>query len=87
MAYRRYRDLVARGLVKNRATLRNRILKNGFPPGRLLGPNDRAWTDEELEEYEANRPVEPRAGNLPPPPEKGRPRSRKGARQLESTTP
>jgi hypothetical protein len=66
MAYRRYPYLVERGLVANRASLRNRILKNGFPPGRLIGPNTRAWTDEEIEAYEAGCPVAPKA--TPPSP-------------------
>lgn len=71
MAYRRYPYLVARGLVRNRPTLRNRILAKTFPAGRLLGPNDRAWTDEELDEYEANCPVEFK--KAPPPPKEPRP--------------
>jgi hypothetical protein len=66
MAYRRYSYLVERGLVANRASLRNRILKNGFPPGRLIGPNTRAWTDEELDAYVAACPVAPKA--TPPSP-------------------
>ena len=82
MAYRRFPYLVAEGYVANRATLRNRIRKGTFPPGRLLGPNDRAWTDEELAEYEAACPVEPKPA--PPPPKE--PVARRGARALESST-
>jgi hypothetical protein len=66
MAYRRFPYLVERGLVANRASLRNRILHNGFPPGRLIGPNTRAWTDEELAEYEARCPTGPKSTTLPP---------------------
>jgi hypothetical protein len=44
----RFGDLKARGIVKNRVTLRNWILKQNFPPGQLTGPNTRTW-DEETE--------------------------------------
>lgn len=64
--YLRFSDLKKRGIVNNRASLRNRILKHGFPPGRLIGPNTRAWTDEEIDEYTANCPVAPKAA--PPSP-------------------
>ena len=77
MAYRRYAYLVQRGLVRNRATLRNCIKAQIFPPGRLLGPNDRAWTDEELAEYEANCPVELKPA--PPPPKTPRRHKRERA--------
>jgi hypothetical protein len=67
MAYRRYRYLVEEGYVNNRATLKNRIKNNGFPPGVLLGPNDRAWTDEELADYVASRPTAPKQTPTPSP--------------------
>jgi hypothetical protein len=54
----RFRDLKARGIVNNWPSLRNRITKNGFPPGRLIGPNARAWTEDEIEAWLASRPVE-----------------------------
>ncbi len=75
MAYRRYSHLVECGLVANRATLRNLILKNGFPPGRLIGPNTRVWSDEELDAYVAGCPVGPKA--TPPSP-------RRRAREAEA---
>jgi predicted DNA-binding transcriptional regulator AlpA len=58
--YLRYSDLVERGLVNSRASLRNRVLKFGFPPGRLIGPNTRAWTETEIDAHMASRPVAPK---------------------------
>jgi hypothetical protein len=53
----RYPDLQRRGIVNNRFTLRNWIKHRGFPPGRLIGPNTRAWSLEEVEAWIASRPV------------------------------
>lgn len=64
--YLRYADLKERRLVNNRATLKNRIDKFGFPPGRLIGPNTRGWTEEEIAVYEANCQVAPKATPLRP---------------------
>jgi hypothetical protein len=72
----RYRDLVARGIVKNRVTLRNWIEKLGFPPGQLTGPNTRTWDeDTEIEPWLATRPTEPKPAPPSPGPGK-RPRGR-----------
>src|SRR5262249_52782168 len=54
----RFSDLVARGIVNNRVTLSNWIATCGFPPGRLIGPNTRAWTDSEVAEWLTSRPSE-----------------------------
>ena len=51
----RYRDLTERNIVRNRMTLRRWIAEEGFPPGILLGPNSRAWTEESVEEWLASR--------------------------------
>jgi predicted DNA-binding transcriptional regulator AlpA len=51
----RFADLKARGLVNNRTTLARWIRDYNFPPGTNIGPNTRAWTDEEIETYEAAR--------------------------------
>lgn len=56
----RYRDLKAKGVINNRATLRNRIVRDGFPPGELTGPNERTWDEGEVEEYIASRPKAPK---------------------------
>jgi hypothetical protein len=76
MAFQRFSDLKARGIVRNRTTLRNLIRNAGFPPGRLIGLNCRAWTEDELDTWLASRPTAPRAGNVPP----------VRARQLETAT-
>jgi hypothetical protein len=61
-----YRDLLELKLVRNRATLRNRVLYHGFPPGRLTGPNSRTWGRGEIRDYIAGCPTEPRASVMPP---------------------
>jgi predicted DNA-binding transcriptional regulator AlpA len=53
----RFPDLVDAGIVANRVTLA-RMIKSGFPPGRLLGPNTRAWTEIEIQTWLDARPVE-----------------------------
>ena len=52
----RFADLKARGIVRNWPTLRLWIEREGFPPGRHLGPNTRAWTEAEIEDWIAARP-------------------------------
>ena len=47
----RFKHLKELGIVDNRVTLSRRIKEHGFPPGFLLGPNSRAWTQEEIEAY------------------------------------
>jgi predicted DNA-binding transcriptional regulator AlpA len=54
----RYRDLVARGIVRNRMTLKRRIEKDNFPVGRMTGPNERTWTEEEVDAWIGSRPIE-----------------------------
>jgi predicted DNA-binding transcriptional regulator AlpA len=56
--YLRFRNLVDRGLFKNRQELRRLQETQGFPRGRLLGPNTRIWTEEEINTYVASRPVQ-----------------------------
>jgi predicted DNA-binding transcriptional regulator AlpA len=53
----RYRDLLAIGVVRNRATLRNWIKKQNFPRGRLLGPNTRTWPENEVQAWLSKRPI------------------------------
>jgi predicted DNA-binding transcriptional regulator AlpA len=53
----RYPDLVERGIIRSRMTLKRRIDDQDFPPGRLISPNCRAWTEKEIEEWLATRPV------------------------------
>jgi predicted DNA-binding transcriptional regulator AlpA len=54
----RFPDLREVNVVKNRVDLGRKIKFEGFPPGRLLGPNTRAWTETEIQEWLDTRPVE-----------------------------
>jgi predicted DNA-binding transcriptional regulator AlpA len=53
----RYPDLVGKGIVNSRMTLKRLIDSQNFPPGRLITPNSRAWTEEEVDEWVGTRPV------------------------------
>ena len=44
----RFSDLKARGIIKSRAQLHYLQKKSGFPLGRLIGVNSRAWTEDEI---------------------------------------
>jgi len=57
MKYIRFPDLVARGIVKSRMTLHRLIDGQGFPPGQLITPNCRAWSEDEVNQWLASRPV------------------------------
>ena len=54
----RFRDLQSRGIVNSWPALRHRIDHAGFPPGRKLGSNTRAWTEQEIELWLATRSSE-----------------------------
>jgi len=56
--YLRFADLKAAGIVNNWPSLKNRIEKFGFPPGRLIGPNSRVWSEQEIADYVASRPTD-----------------------------
>jgi predicted DNA-binding transcriptional regulator AlpA len=53
----RFRDLRERGIIPNWPTLRARIDRDGFPTGRMIGPNARAWTEAEIEAWIKSRPT------------------------------
>ena len=53
----RFADLKEMGLAPNWPTFRRWQAQVGFPPGTLIGPNFRAWTGRELNEFMATRPV------------------------------
>jgi predicted DNA-binding transcriptional regulator AlpA len=57
MALIRYPDLVARGVVASRMTLKRLIDTQGFPPGILITPNSRAWDEDEVSTWIASRPT------------------------------
>jgi len=50
-------DLKQRGIVKNRMTLARWIRTQGFPPGKLFGPNTRRYPLSEVEAWAASRPT------------------------------
>ena len=54
----RFSDLEQRKIVPNRTTRKRWEETEGFPPGRLLGPATRVWTEEEIAEWLASRPQE-----------------------------
>ena len=52
----RFADLKERGIVTNWPTLLRWIGRQGFPSGIKLGPNTRAWTEDEIDAWlEARR--------------------------------
>jgi predicted DNA-binding transcriptional regulator AlpA len=54
----RFRNLKERQIVDSWPQLRNLVEKQGFPPGRMLGLNTRAWDeDNEVEPWLASRPI------------------------------
>jgi predicted DNA-binding transcriptional regulator AlpA len=80
----RFRDLVDLGITNNRPTLDLWIAKQGFPPGTMVGPNTRLWTEDEVARWLATRPTAKKA-NTPKSP--GRPRKvRKTETQQQVTT-
>ena len=56
--YLRFRDLKERGVVNSWPALKRKVEREGFPKGRMIGPNARAWTDDEVDAWYASRPVE-----------------------------
>jgi predicted DNA-binding transcriptional regulator AlpA len=54
----RFRDLKARGIVRNWVTLRNWVNTRGFPQGRKPGGNTRTWTEDEIAAWLATCPVD-----------------------------
>jgi hypothetical protein len=54
----RFADLKARGIVNNRIQLRRLQELHGFPRGRMLSPNARTWTEQEIKEWYSSRPVD-----------------------------
>jgi Prophage CP4-57 regulatory protein (AlpA) len=80
MKFLRFADLRDRGIVNSWPMLRRRIERDGFPPGRMLGPNTRAWSEQEIERWLASRPT---AGPAPRGAAKTRRgRSRKSAEEV-----
>jgi predicted DNA-binding transcriptional regulator AlpA len=57
MKWIRYNDLVAKGIVNSRMTLKRLIDFQGFPAGVLITPNARAWDEAEVDEWISTRPA------------------------------
>jgi len=53
--YLRYKHLEEKGIVNNWTTLQRWIRDGHFPPGRMIGPNSRAWTESEVAEFQTRR--------------------------------
>jgi predicted DNA-binding transcriptional regulator AlpA len=53
----RYTDLVAKGVVNSRMTLKRLIDNQDFPPGILVTPNSRAWDEGEVDAWIGARPA------------------------------
>lgn len=53
----RFKDLKERGIVNNWPALIYKIRHNGFPQGRYIGPNSRAWTEDEVQAWLETLPV------------------------------
>lgn len=56
----RFSDLKQRNIVTNWVTLRNWIDNQGFPPGRMAGPNTRIWDEPEVAAWLQSRPSAPK---------------------------
>jgi hypothetical protein len=54
----RFRDLKARGVVKNWPQLKRLQQLYGFPLGKMLSPNIRVWTEAEIDAWIESRPIE-----------------------------
>jgi hypothetical protein len=55
----RYADLKDRRIVNSWAQLSSLVKNQGFPTGRLLGPQTRVWGDDEIDGWLAARPTAP----------------------------
>jgi hypothetical protein len=53
----RFKDLKAAGIVNSPMTLKRLIDSGRLAAGRLISPNARAWTDEEIEAFIASAPT------------------------------
>ena len=57
MKFLRFSDLKAAGIISSWPMLKRRIERDGFPCGRMLGENTRAWTEAEIEAWLKSRPA------------------------------
>jgi hypothetical protein len=81
MGYLRFRDLRARGIVKSWPALKRLQERAGFPIGKLIGPNTRAWDeDKEINPWLDSRPTAAK----PVPKSPGRPRKAERTAEVEA---
>jgi hypothetical protein len=57
----RFSDLKERNIVNNWVTLRNWIDNENFPPGKMVGPNTRIWSEPDVAAWLDSRPSTPKA--------------------------
>ena len=53
----RFKDLQARGIINNWPMLKRRIERDNFPCGVMVGPNQRAWIESEVDAWIKSRPT------------------------------
>jgi predicted DNA-binding transcriptional regulator AlpA len=53
----RFRDLQERGIVENWPQLKRLVDNQNFPSGLYLGPNSRAWFEDEVDAWLDARPT------------------------------
>jgi len=53
----RFKDLQARGIITSWPMLKHRVDRDGFPPGRKTGPNERTWIEAEVDAWIKSRPT------------------------------
>lgn len=54
----RFADLKQHGVVNSWPQLKRLQELHGFPPGRMLSPHVRAWTEAEIDAWINSRPTE-----------------------------
>jgi hypothetical protein len=54
----RFADLQERGIVNSWPQLKRLQELHGFPAGKMLSPNIRAWRESEVDEWLDSRPTE-----------------------------
>jgi predicted DNA-binding transcriptional regulator AlpA len=81
-----FKDLQARGIVRSWPMLKRRVERDGFPPGRMVGPNTRAWIEAEVDDWIKSRPTTGAVPRGVAKSRKGNPGKRKRAADNNSTT-
>jgi predicted DNA-binding transcriptional regulator AlpA len=57
MKWLRFPDLVEKGVVQSKQTLQRLIDKEGFPPGVMITPNARSWSEDDIDNWILARPT------------------------------